>query len=146
MSEKGYLALVLHAHLPFVRHPEYDDFLEEDWYFEAVTETYLPLLDMMTRLVTERVNFRLTMSLTPPLCAMLSDPLLQSRYRRYLYKLIERSEKEVHRTQGTPFHPSALMYQRKLTRCRRLYGDWYRGNLLQSFRQLQDEGVLEIIT
>jgi len=26
----GYLTLLLHAHLPFVRHPEYDDFLEED--------------------------------------------------------------------------------------------------------------------
>jgi len=39
----GYLCLVLHAHLPFVRHPEHDDFLEEDWLFEAITETYEPL-------------------------------------------------------------------------------------------------------
>jgi len=37
----GYLCLVLHAHLPFVRHPEYDDFLEEDWLYEAITETYI---------------------------------------------------------------------------------------------------------
>src|SRR5215470_8914996 len=119
MNEKGYLALVLHAHLPFVRHPEFDDFLEEDWYFEAVTETYLPLLDMMTRLTTEGVHFRLTMSLTPPLCAMMSDPLLQSRFRRYLYKLIELAEREVHRTQDQPaFKPSAEMYLRKLQRCR----------------------------
>lgn len=28
--ERGYLALVLHAHLPFVRHPEYKEFLVED--------------------------------------------------------------------------------------------------------------------
>ena len=35
---KGYLAIVLHAHLPFIRHPEFDDFLEEDWLFEAITE------------------------------------------------------------------------------------------------------------
>ena len=28
----GYLTLVLHAHLPFVRHPEFEDFLEEDFY------------------------------------------------------------------------------------------------------------------
>ena len=41
----GYLCLVLHAHLPFVRHPEYDDFLEEDWLYEAITETYIPLLE-----------------------------------------------------------------------------------------------------
>jgi 1,4-alpha-glucan branching enzyme len=145
--EKGYLALVLHAHLPFVRHPEYDDFLEEDWFFEAVTETYLPLIDIMTRLVTEKVHFRLTMSLTPPLCAMLSDPLLQSRYRRYLGKLIELSEKEVFRTKDQPaFNETAKMYRQKLNRCREIYEDWYRGNLLQAFRQLQNQGVLEIIT
>ncbi len=41
---KGYLALVLHAHLPYVRHPEYDSFLEERWFFEAMTETYIPLI------------------------------------------------------------------------------------------------------
>ena len=42
---QGYLALVLHAHLPYVRHPEHENFLEEDWLYEAITETYLPLLD-----------------------------------------------------------------------------------------------------
>src|SRR6476619_1295495 len=109
----GYLCLVLHAHLPYVRHPEYDDFLEEDWLFEAITETYIPILDMMTRLVSEKINFRLTMSLTPPLCAMLSDNLLQARYRRYLYKLIELSERELDRTRSQPaFYASAQMYHR----------------------------------
>jgi 1,4-alpha-glucan branching enzyme len=28
----GSLALILHAHLPFVRHPEHEHFLEEDWF------------------------------------------------------------------------------------------------------------------
>jgi membrane associated rhomboid family serine protease len=28
---QGYLSLVLHAHLPFVRHPEHEKFLEENW-------------------------------------------------------------------------------------------------------------------
>jgi 1,4-alpha-glucan branching enzyme len=45
----GYLCLVLHAHLPYVRHPEYDDFLEEDWFYEAITETYIPILEMLGR-------------------------------------------------------------------------------------------------
>ena len=43
----GYLALVLHAHLPFVRHPEHEKFLEENWLFEAITETYPPLIQVM---------------------------------------------------------------------------------------------------
>ena len=41
---KGYLALILHAHLPYVRHPEYTHSLEEKWFFEAITECYIPLL------------------------------------------------------------------------------------------------------
>ena len=33
---QGYLSIVLHAHLPFVRHPEHERFLEENWLFEAI--------------------------------------------------------------------------------------------------------------
>ena len=87
--EKGYLALVLHAHLPYVRHPEYHHFLEESWLFEAITETYVPLLRMMDELVADKIPFQLTMSLTPPLISMLTDDLLQERYSRHLDRLIE---------------------------------------------------------
>ena len=41
---KGYVSFVLHAHLPFVHHPESEDYLEEQWLFEAMSETYIPLL------------------------------------------------------------------------------------------------------
>src|SRR4028119_1835083 len=80
------LALILHAHLPFVRHPEYPEFLEEDWLFEAITETYIPLLRMLRRLADDGVRYRVTLSLTPTLCAMLRDPLLQERYVRYIHR------------------------------------------------------------
>ena len=63
----GYLTLVLHAHLPFIRHPEYPDFLEEDWFYEAVTETYVPLLSRFEQLRSENIKFRVTMTVTPPL-------------------------------------------------------------------------------
>ena len=74
--EKGYLALVLHGHLPYVRHPEHDQFLEEDWLYEAITETYIPLINVFDGLVNDGIDFRVTMSLTPTLIAMLTDPLL----------------------------------------------------------------------
>ena len=31
--------LILHAHLPYVRHVEYPKFLEENWLFESLNET-----------------------------------------------------------------------------------------------------------
>ena len=145
-NEKGYLALVLHAHLPFIRHPEYDDFLEEDWFFEAMCETYLPLLDIYEKLTRENVDFRLTMSLTPPLCNMMADPLLSARFQRYYTQRLELSEKEVVRTRNTQFHEVAKMYQRKFTRIRELYEDYYHRNILEGFKKFQDMGKLEIIT
>ena len=47
----GYFSLVLHAHLPFVRHPEDPTVMEEQWLYEAITGTYLPLLQMFEGLV-----------------------------------------------------------------------------------------------
>src|SRR3954463_9309809 len=94
----GYLALVLHAHLPFVRHPEHEHFLEESWLYEAITETYLPLLRLFEGWGPAKIPARLAMPMSPTLCAMLRDPLLQSRYERHLNALIDLAEKETHRT------------------------------------------------
>src|SRR6266849_1171706 len=90
----GFLTLILHAHLPFVRHPEHAHFLEEDWLFEAITETYIPLLRMMQRLANDGVPFKLTMSITPTLCAMLQDELLCERYVQHVDFLIDLAERE----------------------------------------------------
>src|SRR5262252_8355961 len=98
----GSLALILHAHLPFVRHPEHAHFGEEEWLFEAITETYVPLLQMMERLTNDGVPFKLTMSISPTLCAMLQDQLLRERYVRHLELLIDLAEREQKRTRKDP--------------------------------------------
>jgi len=144
---KGYLSIVLHAHLPFVRHPEYPRFMEEDWLFEAITETYIPLIDVFQRLVDDGVDFRITMSITPPLMCMLSDNLLQERYIAYVDRLIELSEKEIVRTMfQKEFNDLARMYLRKYKLCKEIFVDRYNGNILQAFKKFQDMGKLEIIT
>lgn len=144
--EKGYLCFLLHTHLPFIRHPEYEDFMEEDWLYEAITETYLPLINVFDRLVEENIDFKLTLSLTPPLCAMLSDSLLQERYLRYLYKSVELSEKEVKRLQWMPeFCETAQMYERRLKQARYIYEDKYHRDILSAFKKFQDMGKIEII-
>lgn len=145
--EKGYLALILHAHLPFVRHPEFDEFLEEDWLFEAITETYIPLIHIFEKLIEDKVRFKITMSITPTLISMLIDPLLQSRYLCHLDKLIELADKEVRRTCWQPeFNKLALIYHHRFTSARRTFVDTYKCNLLNAIKEFQDEGRLEIIT
>jgi len=144
---QGYVALILHAHLPFVRHPEYEDFLEEDWLYEAITETYIPLVKVMEGLVRDNVDFRLTMSLTPPLCAMLLDPLLQERYVSHISKLIELTEKEIERTKWDhAYHELAWFYHNRFQEARATFCDSYGRNLVGAFRKFQEMGKLEIIT
>lgn len=144
---KGYLALVLHAHLPLVRHPESEDYIEERWLFEAITETYVPLIKVFDNLLDEGIPFSLTMSLSPTLISMLGDNLLQDRYVRHLNRLIELVDKEVERTVGDEkFHPLALMYKDRFQEVKNIFADKYRRNLLTAFRKFQDRGCLEIIT
>jgi len=143
---KGYLSLVLHAHLPFVRHPQHEKFLEENWLFEAITETYIPLLQYIEGWHKDGMRACLTLTLTPTLCSMLLDPLLQDRYLRHLEGLIELAERETHRTHWEKrFNELAVFYLQRFKSIR----DYYlccKGNLIEPFRKLQEAGRLEIIT
>ncbi len=140
------ISVVLHAHLPFVRHPEHDDFLEEDWLYEAITETYAPLLLAMERLDADGVPWQLAMSLSPTLCAMLDDALLLGRYRRWLEARLELAGEEAVRRRGTPFEDAAADLHRTLREVHEaVFGRW-GGKLLPAFRRLGDTGNLEILT
>src|SRR4029434_2870083 len=142
----GSLALILHAHLPFVRHPEHEHFLEEDWFFEAITECYVPLVRMMQRLVSEHVPFKLTLSLTATLCAMLRDKLLCDRYMQHLDLLIDLAERERKRNLKEPgLRELADFYFKVFRETRRFFVDECNCDLLTSFRQLRESGGLEII-
>jgi len=144
---KGYLCIVLNAHLPYVRHPEYDYFLEENWFYEAITETYIPLLDIFERLINSGIDFRITLSLSPTLIEMFNDPLLRDRYERHIEKFIELSDMERYRTKGDiHFEPIVRMYRKRLRRIRYLFSTVYRKDLIAAFRALQDSGKVEIIT
>ncbi|MFH1888687.1 MAG: 1,4-alpha-glucan branching protein domain-containing protein [Candidatus Omnitrophota bacterium] len=143
---KGYLCLVLHGHLPYVRHPEHPAFLEEDWLYEAITETYIPLILRLESLLNDNVDFRLTMSLSPTLISMLTDGLLQERYLRYINRLIELAHKEAERTRWQPeFQRLAVMYMNNFYKARETFERFNR-NLVTAFKNFQDAGKLEIIT
>ena len=144
---KGYLSLVLHAHLPYVRHPEHERFPEEEWFYEAITETYIPLIKAFDALVRDGVDFRLTMSLTPTLLSMMTDGLLQNRYVRHLDRLIDLSAKEIERTRNDEhFAPLAEMYHSLFMEARSIFCDRYGRDLTKAFRYYSDIGKLEIIT
>ena len=144
---KGYVNFVLHAHLPYVHHPECDTYLEEEWLYEAISETYIPLLLNFKKLEEEKVDFRLTMTITPTLLSMLDSKLLQERYIKYLEKHIELCEKEVKRTvYDSRLNRLSHYYLDRYSNDLYVFKDLYNCNLIEAFKYFQDAGFLEIIT
>ncbi len=143
----GYQAIVLHAHLPYISHPEYESFLEENWLFEAITETYVPLLLMLERLHAAGHRHCLTLSLSPTLLSMLGDHALQQRYLAHMEKLRRLAEQEVVRTRGdVDFAPLARLYQSRLETVVGAFVDDYAADLVGAFGHFQQAGVVELIT
>ena len=137
--------LVLHAHLPFVRHPDREDVLEERWLFEAISETYLPLLRTFHALQADSVPFRLAMSISPSLVAMLQDPLLMERFAAFLDRSQLLAERELQRTQGDPvFAPLAAMYHERVMADREDL-QRYGGNVVKGFEIFARSGHLELL-
>ena len=144
---RGYLLIALHAHLPYVRHPEYDRFLEERWFFEAVTETYIPLIKFFDRLRDEGVPFKLTLSVSPPLANMLEDPLLCERTGRHLDLLVQLADKECERTRSWPeVNFLSHMYRRLFEEARWIFRERCGSRLVKAFQEYAERGNLELIT
>jgi 1,4-alpha-glucan branching enzyme len=145
--DSGSIALVLNAHLPFVRQPDYPRFLEERWLFESLSETYLPLLRVFARLEADKVPWKLSLALSPTLGAMLGDSLLRSRYIAWLSVQIELAEKEVSRCgNDRDFGPLARMY---LDLYRQDYEDFtvlYEGKLLGTIDFYYKKGRIDLLT
>ena len=144
---KGYVSFILHAHLPFIHHPESENYLEEQWLYEAISETYIPLLQNFKKLEEEKVDFRITMSLTPPLLSMLDNKLLQKRYIKYLKKHIELCKKEVVRTKyDSRLNSLSHYYLDRYSSDLNIFQNDFKCDLISAFKHFQDIGVLEIIT
>ncbi|MDR0443787.1 MAG: DUF1957 domain-containing protein [Treponema sp.] len=143
-------SLILEAHLPFVREFYCEDDLfrsvEEDWFFEAVSETYLPLLEVLDRLEVEHVPFRLGLSISPLLCQMLGDEHLMKKYLAFTERQIEFSQQEIERTekQGELNELAKMHYNRILER-RIVFTEQYEGNILKTIDGYRRKGKIEIL-
>jgi len=120
--------------------------MEERWLYEAITETYLPLLQTFEGLASDGVHYRCTVSLSPPLITMLTDDLLKQRYAEHLDQMIELADKEIGRTeQEEHYQRLARMYRDRFLSLRHTWR-CHDGNLVAAFRNLQERGYLEIMT
>jgi 1,4-alpha-glucan branching enzyme len=136
----GALALVLHAHLPYVRSGEAGS-LEEDWYFQALQECYLPLLRALEAAQADpEQRPRLTVGLSPTLLSLLSDGALNQGFLPWL-----RVRRDLLSDVPAELQEAASALAEELDSVAR---EWRAcdGRLLERFRGLRQAGVLDLIT
>ena len=144
---QGYFAFVLHAHLPYVlSHGRWPH--GTDWLCEATAETYLPILKVVRELADDGLNPKLTIGLSPVLCEQLSHDSFKKEFIRYVNQKIEAATNDIAEFER--------IGQQNMLSNAHFWHDWYREQLqdfnqvnqdvVGSFRKLQDEGFIEIIT
>jgi 1,4-alpha-glucan branching enzyme len=144
-ASEAKVCLVLHGHLPWVHHPQHDDFLEEDWLFEAVVNCYLPLLFILDDLAKDRVPCRLAINLSPTLLEMLRSPSLREKSARYLERRGELAKAEIRRLRSESAAAKVARHYAARFEQMKAFFDSHDGDLVQAFRRHQDQGRLEIL-
>ena len=151
MAPSCVISLILNAHLPFVRDYQKNgenSFLsvEEDWFFEAMSETYLPLCGVFERLEAARIPFSLGISLSPLLCQMMQDEFLLKKFIVYTDKQIEFGLQEQKRNKAVPeLYNLAKMYCDQAVDRKIIFTERYERNLLKVFDYFQRKGRIEIL-
>ena len=145
--ERKAFAIVLHSHLPWVlSHGVWPHGAE--WLFEAASETYIPLIQVVRKLASEGLPANITVGLTPILVEQLADDEFKSSFVDYLRSKIESAQGDVEHFEREGFHQRAKVA--------RMWVDFFTDkleffdsigrDLVGEFRRLQDEGLIEIIT
>ena len=137
---QGELALVLHAHLPYVRSAEANS-LEGDWYFQALMECYLPLLQTLEHAVeSNKAQVKLTIGLSPTLLSLLEDNKLKAIFPTWIsnrLNLLELAPKE---------QKTTAKYLSRIINKQISYWNKINGDLISRFASLHQKEVLDILT
>jgi 1,4-alpha-glucan branching enzyme len=144
----GSFALVLHSHIPYVlAHGRWPHGM--DWLSEVTAESYIPLLDVFHRLVSEGISPRVTIGLTPVLVEQLADETFAWEFEDYCSQKINIAEENGREFRRNAQPDMAMLadywrgfYSHVLDQFRETYGR----DLVGAFRALQDAGHIEILT
>ncbi|GAC1392826.1 MAG: 1,4-alpha-glucan branching protein [Vulcanimicrobiaceae bacterium] len=144
---KPALNFVLHAHLPWVKRAGKWPFGEE-WLFQAMLGSYIPLLDMLARLRANGIRGAITLGITPVLIEMLRDPYLMDEFDVYLDSRIALLEADALRfgTISAPLQKLASGAAAHIENVKTRWHDKHQRDLLAGFRTFSQAGDIEIIS
>jgi 1,4-alpha-glucan branching enzyme len=146
MNGCNVIAIVLNAHTPFVRHPELPRSPEERWFFDAVSETYIPLLEVFDRLDKDHIPFKMGIVLSPILCHMLRDEHLLDRYLVHVDRQIEFGREELIRNaDAEDYRNLARIFCEDMAAKRSFFTGRCGRDILSIFDYYQKKGRIEIL-
>jgi 1,4-alpha-glucan branching enzyme len=139
--------LALHAHLPFVRKAGRWPFGEE-WLYEAMAGTYLPLLGVFERLARDGVEARAAVGITPVLLEQLADPYLQEGFTEYAGRVAAAADVDAENAAASGQSARAALAHDHARRYRDLVADFTArgGDIVAGFATLAQAGRIEILT
>lgn len=142
------LILVLSARQEYVRYSGADEkkcAARINKLFQSISELYLPLLSAFERLEADKVPFKMGLVLTPILCSLLEDPLIQSQYLAWLDKRIDFGKRELERCRNDSELCAAvnICFEKACDDKRRFLQ--YGKKLLKKFFEYYKKGSLELI-
>lgn len=144
---RGRLVFVLHSHLPYViSHGKWPHGM--DWLNEAAAETYMPILQVMEKLIAEDISPKITIGITPILTEMLADEAFKDEFTGYLQTKIDaaaRDAEEFYRT-SDPRHDLARLWETFYSTMLDYFMNALGRDIPGAFKRLQDDGHIEIIT
>lgn len=135
------LAIVLHAHLPLLTGEP-----ERDWLFEAMAETYVPLLEALEGLAETNQGPLLALSLSPTLCAMLADEATATGFVEYLDARIALADQTARAAPDSSTSEAARFHAEFYLHVRELFDRKCSRQLLSRFARLRDSGHVELLT
>ena len=147
MSSCGSFALVLHSHIPYCRKSGVWPFGEE-WVFEAMAETYIPILDLLSTVADCGFEPRVAVSLSPVLAEQLADDYMKSRFLEYAEMRKQAAVHDAERYEAEHDDRLALLateYAEYYEYVADRFSSHYNSNLLGAIANLASRGVIELL-
>ncbi|MBR4180332.1 MAG: DUF1957 domain-containing protein [Treponema sp.] len=144
------LAIIIKTYQDFIRTADENTVLHNrarlNAFFDAISDSYIPLLNMLGRLEQAGTEYKLGLVVPPVLCAMLDNPKIQELYLEYLDKRVALGKKESNRNKNSP-HAQALVksISEKYAALKKDFSDKYKCNLVKAFAEFQNKGLIEIL-
>lgn len=141
------LVLVIEAHQGYLRNSSAEGSFSarNSILFSAITDTYIPMLNMFCRLEKDGIPFKIALVISPVLCSLLSDPYIHEQYISHLDSLIALGKSETERQKSAGCAEQAASCLAAIEQAKHDFTQTYGCNLLETVQRFVRKGCIELI-